>query len=311
MTNIKAIANKTSILGKLDMSFLNASCGYNFGLGGCYYNVASSSQYAGIENFGICYYTTNINNKTYIPFSAEQFMKDNSGSDVRLIIATPCVTSGNLSVKARNIQTYPVYYLLEGLNENTTYHIGGYYVLNGDNITMGFSTVTTKSSSGTSLLFNSVTIDSSASSQSNATAMKTLLDSVLPKVSAMFDDATNVSATYSPIVKYESDNYAAKSSMVFNSYRFHYHSSEGYWRSTTIHELQHNHFQPKGLASGEFSTDQNVIKFMEFATNSEDATWGRISLHYYPIISSSRFDYIDDYLVCMATDVDYLFGTNS
>jgi len=50
---------------------------------------------------------------------------------------------------------------------------------------------------------------------------------------------------------------------------------------------------------------------MEFATDIEGARIGRIGNHYYPVISSTLYDYIDDYLVCMSLDVDYLFGTNS
>lgn len=55
----------------------------------------------------------------------------------------------------------------------------------------------------------------------------------------------------------------------------------------------------------------NAIKFMEFATDCEGASWGQIYTHYYPNISSKRYDYVDDYLVAMATDVDYLFNVNS
>lgn len=309
MTDIKAIANRTSIMLKIDMSALFARCSFQiiwppF----AHYVLNTSGEYSDIISMGVCYYTTDSNNVTYIPFDSTQFSISNDGTYFNGTIDS--VTVGDLTVKSRAVPTVPLLCLLEGLSPNTTYRISGYYE-NSDNSkhAIGYSIVTTKpprDSEETGVVFNPCTISSTVDS-SHATAaqnMKEELDNnMLPVVARIYNDTTDVNRVWSPIVYYDTGNWMANSGMYFNC---------NYWdnnlKSVTIHELQHNYFKTS-INSGEYETKPNAIKFMEFATDVEGATWGRISGHYYPIISSERYDYLDDYLICMATDVDYLFGT--
>lgn len=324
MTDIKAIANRTSIMLKIDMDFLHTSSivcqqgniSYEgvMHLAGWYYVIPDGSNLEGIVEFGIHYYTTDSSEVTEIPFNDVLFKKNDSKahySGEACIFPIGCSNmesdSHTVYLKVRDTPNHPLMCLVKGLVENTEYHIGYYYKDGNDTKTAGpYHTVQTKPVSDTNIVFNTPVIADNIPSNyaSNAATLSTNLVEELSTVANIFKDTTNVNQTYSPTIVYSDSNFAANSYMEFNCSKI-----DPNLRSTIIHELQHNHFDSKGTISGEFATSENVIKFMEFATDCEDATWGRISGHYYPIISSESYDYIDDYLVCMATDVDYLFGT--
>lgn len=317
MTGIKAIANRRSIVFKIDTTpffskrILRDSYPYD-----ARYYVNESGGYSDIINMGVCYYTNDSNNVTYIPFDSTQFIPHTSGGKIEFFeCGNESVTVNNLTVKTRAVSSMPIMCLIEGLTPNTTYHVSGFYeTSDNERHVISYSVVTTKPEAAegyTGITFNPVTISYSASNYNPTYAenSRAALEENLIVVKRMYDDATNVeNRTYSPTIMYTTNNVAANSNMEFNC-KFGELSNVS--RTVIVHELQHNHFNPKGILSGEHSTDSNVIKFMEFATDCEGATWGRLSSHYYPIISSESYDYIDDYLVCMATDVDYLFGTNS
>lgn len=312
MTDIKAIANRTSVMLKIDMQHLFASSSYRIYYPPyAHYTLNASGDYSNMISMGVCYYTTDSNDVTYIPFDSTQFTLTSGNNASYFSSNIESVKVGNLSVKTRCIDKMPLMCLLEGLSPDTTYHISGYYE-NSDNSkhSLGYSTVTTKpsrDSEETGLVFNPAAISSTVTSShmEDALAMKDELDNnVLPLVSQMYDDCTNINYVWSPYVYYENSYWMANSGMYFNCFWY-----DNNLRSVTIHELQHNYFKAGLVDSGNYNTSENAIKFMEFATDCEGATWGRISNHYYPIISSETYDYLDDYLVCMATDVDYLFGT--
>lgn len=312
MTNVKAIANRNSIMFKIDTTSIFETATYSSSTKRVGFSFKTSGTYSDIKSLGICYYTTNSSNVTYIQFGSAHYRILSGSCD----FPTEAATIDNLSVKVRNQNTYPILCLLEGLQVNTTYHISAYYQTSDDTKhPIGYYTAKTKPAANTSMVFNTTTISSNVpdttSDQNRALQMKDTVEAVFPTVSKMFNDATNVDATYNPVIDYDSSNWIANSSMSFNSHSLWWENEN--FRSVIIHELLHNHFISyiPSTSNGVFATNTNVIKFMEFATDCENATWGKISYHYYPIISSARYDYIDDYLVVMATDVDYLFGTNS
>lgn len=315
MTNLKAIANRNSIMLKVDTSIFNAGISWNGVSSTIYIYLDNGSQFEDMDAFGVCYYTTNSNSVTYIPLSSNQIEKTTSWQG-NVYYQVHCnVTDNNLTVGHRLTPTYPLFFLLQGLSANTTYHISGYYSLNGTKTIIGYNTVKTKPARSTFFTFGEVTFHSSTTGhEANANETKAILDEALPKVAAIFNDCTDVSVNYNPVIKYDnSSNWAANSYMEFNC-RSATEGNAG--RSVIIHELEHNHFGSKVNGSHGYPNDANVIKFMEFATDCENAQWGVIGMsaanfHCYPIISSARYGYVDDYLVCMATDVDYLFGTNS
>jgi len=313
MTDIKAIANRNSIVLKIDTSFFKTRSKTTYSWAYADYTVNTSGQYSDIVNLGVCYYTTNSNQVTYIPFDSTQMLHS---SDYKThSVTSTCVKVGDLTVKVRMVPTFPIFCLLEGLTSGTTYHIGGYYESSNSSKTpLGYSVVTTKPSRDTSetgLKFNDVNFNTdridTTEKENKATLMKNDLQQILPLVTDMFNDTTNVNFEYSPKITYESSNWYANSGMNFNCYSYNTSDIENL-RSSTIHELEHNHFKSYiNRFINNFSTEPKVIKFMEFVTDCERATWGQIQSHFYPIISSARYDYLDDYLVCMATDVDYLF----
>lgn len=298
-----AIANKTSIMYKYKFSI---------GTGGICSNISLSSGVVGyyfntnypIEEIGVYYYTTNQANKTILPMSKLTFR------GTYLSVLTDSDTDGNITYKSRIVPTAPIFVLIKGLTENTTYHVGAYYKIGTAYTYFNEEAVTTKPASDTALVFTRVDISTNvpSSMQTNAKTYKANLENILPVVSSIFNDATNVNHSYVATVRYDTYNWAADSGMNFNCNSM---DSGNTLRSVIIHELEHNFFTSHMTQSDYFSKYEYAIKFMEFATDCEGASWGQIYTHYYPNISSARYDYLDDYLVAMATDVDYLFNVNS
>ena len=77
MTDIKAIANRNSIVLKIDTSIFERKERPTYLLDRVEYTVSSSGQHSDITNLGVCYYTTNSNEVTYIPFDETQFLFSN------------------------------------------------------------------------------------------------------------------------------------------------------------------------------------------------------------------------------------------
>ncbi len=312
MTNLKAIANRNSILLKVDTGIFDAEMSYNANSDTTTIYLDKGSEFEDMEAFGVCYYTTSSSNVTYIPLSSTQIERTTSWKGNVYYQVHGGVRDNNLTVGCRSTPTYPLFFLLQGLSSNTTYHISGYYSINGVKTAFRYSTVKTKPARSTYFTFGEVTFHSSTvGHETNANTTKAILDEELPEVATIFNDCTNVTANYSPTIKYDaSSNWAANSYMEFNC-RYATESNAG--RSVIVHELEHNHFGSKVSGSHGFPDNANVTKFMEFATDCENAQWGVIGMsganyHCYPIISSARYSYVDDYIVCMATNVDYLFG---
>lgn len=299
-----AIANKTSVMYKYKFSI---------GTNGICNNISLSSSVVGyyfntnypVEEIGVYYYTTNQANKTILPMSKLTF------NSLYLPVSTNSVTDGNITYKSRVVPTAPIFVLIKNLTENTTYHVGAYYKIGTTYTYFNEAVVTTKPASNTALVFSRIDIDEDnipPSHKTNATTYKTNLENILPVVIDIFNDATNVDYTYVATIRYDTYNWAADSGMNFNCITV---DSGDTLRSVIIHELEHNHFNSHMTQSDYFSKYEYAIKFMEFATDCEGASWGQIYTHYYPNISSKRYDYVDDYLVAMATDVDYLFNVNA
>lgn len=293
-SNNYAIANRTTILYKLRFGSIcetitedTYAVNYYFASG---YNVTE---------IGVYYYTTNVASKTRIPVTEATY---NDGTYCN--INTRIDKNDIITSKVRLTPTYPIFFLITNVNPSTIYHIGGYCKLS-DNSYYEWNevTVTTRGDVTNNIIFNPVTTDVTSEHQEEADKYKAALDIAFPIVKAMFDDAAdNISNTFTPKVIWTSQNYAAVGVNIFNCKFF---SESEVYRSTIVHEMEHGTFDGR-TSSGNFATDDIAIKFMEFATDCENAAWGQIAGHYYPIISSARYDYIDDYLVVMATDVDNL-----
>lgn len=297
--NNYAIANRTTILYKLRFNSICESIiaspyshtvDYYFASG---YNVTE---------IGVYYYTTSAASKTRIPVTEAEY-NDGTYCNINIEIdKNDIITS-----KVRLTPTYPIFFLITNVNPSTTYHVGGYCkLLDNSYYEWNEVTVTTKGAVTNNLVFNPVRTDVSSEHQEEADRLKAILDVAFPIVKTMFDDAAdNVINTFTTTVVWSMADYAAVGVSTFNCRAF----SQDIIRSTIIHEMEHAFFLGR-TSSGSFATDNLAVKFMEFATDCENASWGQIAAHYYPIISSARYDYIDDYLVVMATDVDNLNFNN-
>lgn len=322
MTNINVISNRRSLMFKINMTFLDTTPEIQRGKTtyngivypeGTYYVLPSGSQYEDVEEFGICYYTTNVNDIIYIPFNTEMFLyhTDSENRYGGKIWILPCELKreNNLSIKVRETQNYPLFCLLEGLTEETTYHISAYYKkINEDKIILGYNTVTTKPRETYKVTFSETTITTFPSAfESQIQNCKNMMDDILPKTANMLNDCVEFTQdyNYNPTLYWQVGGAGAYSDMRFNGW---YLDTEDDIRSITIHELEHNFYKGHGSASGEFDNSENSIKFIEFATDIEGARIGRIGNHYYPVISSYKFDYLDDYLICMSSDTNFLLG---
>lgn len=297
--NNTAIANRYSIMYKMKFGSECESTEFGkYGFNNYYFNSAYN-----IVEIGAYYYTTNPSNKTYLP--AEEAICNGTTVQVSLTLWE----GDNYMLKGRKVPSAPIYFLIKGLSANTTYHVGGYYKLSGGTYGhFGEVTATTSAPTQNAVLFNTTRIGSSvpSSAQERATALANLLEEEFRVVEDMFADATDENETYTPYVEYSTSNWAAEGPSRYNCHADFEHENI---RSLIVHELGHSHFFDY-IGNGEdFSTNVKAIKFMEFATDVELATWGEISGHYYPIISSARYDMIDDYLVVMSMNLSNLYNS--
>lgn len=292
-SNNYAIANRTTILYKLRFGSICENITNDTYTVDYYF----ASEY-NVTEIGVYYYTTDITSKTRIPVTEATY---NNGTYCNINIRidkTNIITS-----KVRLTPTYPIFFLITNVNPSTTYHVGGYCKLS-DNSYYEWNevTVTTRGDITNNITFNPVQTEVTSEHKEEADRCKAVLDVAFPIVKAMFDDAAdNISNIYTPKVVWTSENWAAMGVGTFNCRNF----DGDVIRSTIVHEMEHGNFVGR-TSSGNFATDDLAVKFMEFATDCENAAWGQIAGHYYPIISSARYDYIDDYIVAMATDVDNL-----
>lgn len=303
IANNYAIATRTQILYKIKFSdtlFDSMIMGGNVDPSVTYYFKSEDI----FTEVGVYYYKHGTSTKTRIALSEIVYSQD------QMHISTEAITStAGIVYKGRKVPTAPILVIIQGLEQNTTYHVGAYYIKNGTTADFNEVTVSTRSIAEPAFTLNPATIDSNISSEDLPRAQNYIntLSPILITVQSMFREATDVVREYENVVTYASTGGWA--AYVDGSARVMYNCgpqpSAEVLRTIVIHELEHNHFNG-GVSSGEFTTYEKAIRFMELVTNCEGASWGRISSHYYPIISSARFDLLDDWLVVMATDVDNL-----
>ena len=303
IANNYAIATRTQILYKIKFSdtlFDSITMGGNVDPSVTYYFKSGDI----FTEVGVYYYKHGTSAKTRIALSEIVYSQD------QMHISTGAITStAGIVYKGRKVPTAPILVIIQDLEQNTTYHVGAYYIKNGTTADFNEVTVSTRSIAEPAFTLNPATIDSNISSEDLPRAQNYIntLSPILTTVQSMFREAADVAREYENVVTYASTGgwaaYVDGSSRVM--YNCGPQPSAEVLRTIVIHELEHNHFNGR-VSSGEFATYEKAIRFMELVTDCEGASWGRISSHYYPIISSARFDLLDDWLVVMATDVDNL-----
>ena len=193
---------------------------------------------------------------------------------------------------------YPCRVLIKGLTSETSYIFESYYIQNG--ITTYYNrqeTVTLSSTSFVSFseLQYSENLSSSTPDEEFKQEKMALLQEGLEKLVEILNMFCPVDWTFNPCGYYQPGaTIAGLSGMDFNIY---YGTTVDYYRSTAMHEAAHNLF----IQSGGFVSENDKIKFMEFATSIEGATWKNGAAgHNYPVLSSARYSYMDDCLVAAA-----------
>ena len=305
IANNYAIATRTQILYKIKFSdtlFDSITMGRNDDPS-VTYNFKSGDVFTEV---GIYYYKQGISTKTRIALSGIVYFQTSDG----MYISTAAITStSGIIYKGRKVPTAPILVIVQGLEQNTTYHVGAYYIKNGTTVDFNEVTVSTRSVAEPAFTLDPATVDTNLSSEDLPRAQNyvTTISPVLTTVQSMFREASDVVREYENVVTYASTGGWA--AYVDGSTKIMYNCgpqpNSEQLRTIVIHELEHNHFNGR-VESGEFAIYEKAIRFMELATDCEGASWGRISSHYYPIISSAMFDILDDWLVVMATDVDNL-----
>lgn len=199
-----------------------------------------------------------------------------------------------------NYTVYPVRVLIKHLQKNTSYDLRSYYVCEGNTVYYNAQTITTLSQES-NISFKTPVYDSSMDGK---TYDKDLIENNLRQVEEIVSEIYNMffygnNTQYDIIIKADVA-YAAAASGTRITYN--YITLQGYMediRSCTIHELAHCNM--KGDTMSDDYKD-NIIKFMEFATNAPYAIWKWMAGHNYPVISSESYDYMDDCLVVAACE---------
>lgn len=262
---------------------------------------------------GVYYYKQGTSTKIRIALSEITYSQT---QDYMYISTNAITTTAGIIYKGRKVPTAPILVMIQNLEQSTTYHVGAYYINNGVTVDFNDVIIKTKNAAEDKFILNNPVIDPNNTDSYNQRAQNYIvtLTPILNTVQSMFREATDVEGNYNNIVSDGTDHpgelygaYVSNDTEIH--YNCNYNTSAEVLRSVIIHELEHIHFHG-WAASGKFATHETVIKFMELVTNCEGASWGRISVHYYPNISGDRFDLLDDWLVVMATDVDNLNFNN-
>lgn len=199
----------------------------------------------------------------------------------------------NIVVKRYNIKynhIYPCRVMVTGLEQGATYDLRRYYVAN--NITQTDKEQSIALLSGTNtIVCNGFTFDSVP----NELQKNNLQSGINEAISIMDAWFTGLKWTFTVTTLWDANYWSADSSMRYNSkYASDWGSSIDSARTITIHEQAHN------WMVSTYNNQEQIIKFMEFATSVPRATWNWMGAHNYPIISSNHYTYIDDCLVAAA-----------
>lgn len=203
-------------------------------------------------------------------------------------------------------KTYPVRVMVMDLQPSTGYNVRSYYMLGETKTTYNEKSVTTMGGRST-INFSTPQVSDEATEKVDATELQEYVDKVTQACNLTKDIFTmfysGLSVTISVKILYDANgSWAAKAGYGNNTIEFNANarseSLDGI-RSVVIHELGHNFMRIDNNNPSSTYKDK-IIKFMEFATDCPYATWRWLSRHCYPIISSARYDYIDDCLVVYA-----------
>lgn len=184
---------------------------------------------------------------------------------------------------------YPCRVLVSGLEPQTSYEIESYYVVGGVERRFNRTTFTT-------LVQNDSACDDIVWGTVNPVPEEER-PAVMDRYSSGIGEMVRVYNMFCPIgwhftatlVWIPGAGWAADSGMYFNAATSQYDNI----RSISTHEAAHN-FLLQNVS------DNENMRFMEFATGVSDSKWYWLAAHNYPVISSARYSFMDDCLVAAA-----------
>lgn len=240
------------------------------------------------------------NNKGYV--ASRLNINNGSTGDTSMGDNYKCIMYSTAQVN----KTFPCRIMITNLGAGQTYDIRSYYTNNGT--TTYYNQTSQKLLTGRgNISFNTPTFTSAATenvSEDTLNEFKNKIVEAAAQTSEIFGMwYNNFNKTVDIIIDYDtSSNWAAKAGQDSNEVTFNSHytsETTDQIRSVLIHELGHVYMKidnnnPKGTYK------DKIIKFMEFATDSPYAMWKWQGKHCYPIISSNRYQYVDDCLVVYA-----------
>lgn len=210
-----------------------------------------------------------------------------------------------------SMSIHPVRVLIKHLDNNTSYDLRSYYTLDyNDKHTYNSQTISTLGQ-GLRLTYdisvNDVVWDYHVTQEQIDEYIVKLQNSVndFIEILEMFfpeDGYTGVSTEHYIELYYSASGEAATASGNGLRINIYYSLRDNYdfrgMTSIITHEEGHN-IMESGYDSIDYPTEEmdKIIKMMEFATNSPYAGWKWLGGHNYPLISSSKYPYLDNCVI--------------
>ena len=212
---------------------------------------------------------------------------------------------GNLFNSPRAYYKYnymsPVIIAIRNLEQNTTYNIESYYIIASDEHTFNPTTATTFAHQDIMYNCTAVTGDTDEHNEYLKNSINTACG-IYNEMTAFRKDSSYAADNLGSktggnfTAKIENlEGAAADSRMYFSRY-----SSSV---STIIHEMAHNLMKTQVEETENEDAYNKIVKFMEFATDAQGATWRWNNGHNYPVISSANYEGVHNYLVAAACQV--------
>ena len=193
----------------------------------------------------------------------------------------------------------PIIVAIRNLEQETTYNIESYYKLSSSG-EHTFNLCSSTTIAHQNIMYNCTEVTGDTD-EHNEYLRNTINKAcgIYNEMTAFTQDSSHKSYTLgdknggSFVAKIENlEGAAADSRMYFSRYT----SSI----STVVHEMAHNLMYPQVDETENEETYNKIVKFMEFATDAQGATWRWNNGHNYPVISSANYEGVYNYLVAAA-----------
>ena len=193
----------------------------------------------------------------------------------------------------------PVRIVIRNLVDNTLYNVRSYYIDNGTTSYFNSCSPQTLPIQDITYVFTSVTGDG------DSTEKNKLLDKInsactiynsMTSFKTSTASADSLRSSYGGSFTAKIDHSLAEGANSNMEFKSGTYTDE----SMIVHEMAHNLMYDEIDESYSQTAHDEIVKFMEFATHSENATWRWLGSHNYPVISSEDYWGVENYLVAAA-----------